>query len=99
MAVLIEIRKKWNSFGILLYVPEEIRDGIMTNHSTDSDQLRAVLLYMLSFHPFASWRVIINTLLMMDGHYLAASIKEYAEPVTGTHYSYNISNLALIGHY
>ena len=74
---------RWDRIGKWLYVPDDTIHHIMTQHSTDSDRLREVLLYALSLHPFPGWRMIIYALHMMDEDQLAAEIQDYAEPLTG----------------
>ena len=60
---------------------EEIR----TQHSTDSDRLRAVILYVLTLHPRASWRCFIDALHRMGEFQVPERIQDYSEPVTGMH--------------
>ena len=86
MAVLKGIERKWDFIGSLLCVPEEKRSAMKKQlYFTDKDQLRKILMYMLSLHPFASWRVIMNALHWMREHQLAESIWEFAEPLTGSY--------------
>ena len=85
MVTLKRIEDKWNTFGWWLYVPYETRQEIRTQHSTDSDRLRAVILYVLTLHPRASWRCFINALHWIEEHQVAERIQDYSEPVTGMH--------------
>ena len=85
MAALRGIEGKWNDIGKWLSVPEETREEIRSQHSTDSDRLRAVILYVLTLHPRSSWRCVINALHWMEEHQVAERIQDYSEPVTGMH--------------
>ena len=85
MAALRGIEGKWDYFGKQLCVPDETREEIRSQHSTDSDRLRAVILYALTLHPRSSWRCVINTLHWMGKHQVAERIQDYSEPVTGMH--------------
>ena len=75
----------WDDFGWYLCVPGETRKEVRTQHSTDSDRLRAVILYVLTLHPRASWRCFINALHRISEHQVAEQIQDYSEPVTGMH--------------
>ena len=75
--------RRWDRIGLMLYVPDNMRRHIRTQHSTDSDRLREVLLYALSLHPFPGWRMIIRALHWMEEDQLAAKIQDYAKPLTG----------------
>ena len=84
MVALKGVESRWDDIGIRLYVREETRCHIETQHSADSVQcLREVLLYVLSLHPYPGWRVIIDALYWMRELQLATRIEEYAEPVAG----------------
>ena len=83
MTTLTGIENKWESLGTWLCVPHETRRSIREQHSTDSNRLRELLLYMLNLHPFASWRLIINALYKIREDHLAERLQEYAEPETG----------------
>ena len=83
VSALKGIERRWNEFGVRLCVPKETRSGIWRHHSTDGDRLRQIIVYVLSLHPSASWRMIINALHWMKEDQLAESIQEYAEPMTG----------------
>ena len=83
MTALKGVEKIWDDLGHWLYVPLCIRDELMTQHSIDSDRLRAVLQYFLTLHPYASWRSIITALHRTGEHQAANKILEFAEPVTG----------------
>ena len=85
MAALRGIEGKWNVIGDSLYVPYATRQEIGSQHSTDSDRLRAVILYVLTLHPRSSWRCVINVLHWMEEHQVAERIQDYSEPVTGMH--------------
>ena len=85
MAALRGIEGRWNYFGQCLYVPDESRQEIRSQHSTDCDRLRAVILYVLTLHPRSSWRCVIRTLHWMEEHQVAERIQDYSEPVTGMH--------------
>ena len=85
MAALRGIEGSWDDIGEWLCVPEETRQEIRTQHSIDSEQLRAVILYVLTLHPRSSWRCIINALHWMSEHQVAERIQDYSEPVTGMH--------------
>ena len=85
MAALRGLEGSWDRIGIWLYVPEETRWEIRSQHSTDSDRLRAVILYVLTLHPRSSWRCIIRALHVMEKHKVAERIQDYSEPVTGMH--------------
>ena len=85
MAALRGIEERWNDIGGWLYVPGEIRQEIRSQHSTDSDRLRAVILYVLTLHPRSSWRCVIRALHEMREHQVAERIQYYSEPVTGMH--------------
>ena len=76
---------RWNDIGLYLRLPRQTREEIRTQHSTDSDRLRAVILYVLTLHPQASWRCFINALHWMMEHQVAERIQDYSEPVTGMH--------------
>ena len=77
--------KRWFDFGLWLRIPRETRLEIRTQHSTDSDRLRAVILYVLTLHPQASWRCFINAFHQIREHQVAERIQDYSEPVTGMH--------------
>ena len=83
MESLKGMERRWDDIGRSLYVPGDTRRHIETQHSTDSDRLREVLLYALSLHPFPGWRMIIYALHGMEEDQLAAEIQDYAEPLTG----------------
>ena len=85
MAALRGIEGRWDYFAIWLCVPDETRQEIGSQHSTDSDRLRAVILYVLTLHPRSSWRCVINALHWMKEHQVAERIQDYSEPVTGMH--------------
>ena len=85
MAALRGIERRWNDIGECLYVPWPTRLEIRSQHSTDSDRLRAVILYFLTLHPRSSWRCVINALHWMKEHQVAEQIQDYSEPVTGMH--------------
>ena len=85
MKALRGTENKWDVFGQRLYVPSETRQKIKTQHSTDSDRLRAVILYVLTLHPRASWRCFIDALHWMPEHQVAEQIQDYSEPVKGMH--------------
>ena len=85
MAALRGIEGRWDDIGRWLYVPRKTRQEIATQHSTDSERLRAAILYVLTLHPRSSWRCIIRTLHGMEEHQVAKRIQDYSEPVTGMH--------------
>ena len=85
MAALRGIEGRWEDIGYWLYVPEETRQEIGSQHSTDSERLRAMILYVLTLHPRSSWRCVINALHWMREHQMAEQIQDYSEPVTGMH--------------
>ena len=85
MAALRGIEGRWDDIGIWLSVPEKTRQEIRSQHSTDSDRLRAVILYILTLHPRSSWRCVIIALHGMKAHQVAERIQDYSEPVTGMH--------------
>ena len=80
---LRRIESEWYSIGQCLYVPKEKRNEIRSQHSTDSERLKAVLLYVLTLHPRASWRCVINALCKMRQDQVAERIQDFCEPVTG----------------
>ena len=83
VSALTGIERRWDKFGANLYVPKETMSGIRRQYSTDGDRLRQIIVYVLSLHPLASWREIINALHWIEEDQLAESIQEYAEPMTG----------------
>ena len=85
MVALRGIEGSWDDIGSLLYVPLETREEIRSQHSTDSERLHAVILYMLTLNPRSSWRCIINALHRMEERQVAERIQDYSEPVTGIH--------------
>ena len=85
MVALRGIERRWSDIGRWLYVPDETRQEIRSQHSTDSDRLRAVILYALTLHPRSSWRCIIDALNGMEEHQVAERIQDYSETVTGMH--------------
>ena len=85
MAALRGIERRWDDIGVWLYVPYQKRQEIRSQHSTDSDRLRAVILYVLTLHPRSSWRCVINALHWMEEYQVAERIQDYSEPVTGMH--------------
>ena len=85
MAALRGIEGRWDDMGRWLYVPDKIRQEIRSQQSTDSDRLRAVILYALTLHPRSSWRCVINALQRMEEHQVAERILDYSDPVTGMH--------------
>ena len=94
MTALKGIEWRWYDLGYWLYVPGGIRDELRTQHSIESDCLRAMLQYVLTLHPYASWRSIIIALHWIEEHQVADRIMEYAEPVTGMH-MYTTSTVSL----
>ena len=85
MAALRGIEARWDDIGYWLHVPDKTLDEIRSQHSTDSDRLRAVILYNLTLHPRSSWRCIIMALHDLWEHQVAERIQDYSEPVTGMH--------------
>ena len=85
MVALRGIEGRWDDIGFWLCVPKETRQGIGSQHSTDSEPLHAVMLYVLTLHPRSSWRCIITALHWMGEHQVAKRIQDYSEPVTGMH--------------
>ena len=85
MAALRGIEGRWEYIGFWLCVPLETRQEIKSQHSTDCDRLRAVVLYALTLHPRSSWRCVITALHWMEEHQVAERLQNYSEPVTGTH--------------
>ena len=85
MAALRGIEKRWDDIGRWLYIPYETMLEIRSQHSTDSQRLRAAILYALTLHPRSSWRCIIRALHDMEDHQDAERIQDYSEPVTGMH--------------
>ena len=85
MAALRGIERRWDDIGRWLYVPLKTRLEIRSQHSTDSDRLRAVILYALTLDPRSSWRCVINALHRIEEHQVAEQIQDYSEPVTGMH--------------
>ena len=85
MVALRGIEGRWDDIGRELYVPKETRQEIRSQCSTNSDCLRAVLLYALTLHPRSSWRCVIRALHEIKEHRVAKQIQDYSEPVTGTH--------------
>ena len=83
MAALRGMEGRWDKIGHWLYVPRETRQEIRTQHFTDFDRLRAVILYVLTLRPKSSWRCVINALHWMEEHQVAEQIQDYSEPVTG----------------
>ena len=77
--------ERWDDIGQWLRVPEETRREIRSQHSTDSERLRAVLLYTLTLHPRSSWRCVINALHRIEEHQVVERIQDYSEPVTSMH--------------
>ena len=85
MAALRGIEEEWYEIGEWLCVPYETRLEIQSQHSTDSDRLKAMILYVLTLHPRSSWKSIIRALHWMGDHQVAERIRNYSEPVTGMH--------------
>ena len=85
MVALRGIEERWDDIGNCLYVPRKTRWEIRSQHSTDSERLHAVILYVLTLHPRSSWRCIINGLHWIEEHQVAERIQDYSEPVTGMH--------------
>ena len=85
MAALRGIEGRWDDIGLYLYVPYATRQEIRSQYSTDSDRLRAVILYALTLHPRSSWRCVIMALHEIEEHQVAEQIQDYSEPVTGMH--------------
>ena len=85
MVALRGIEGRWDDIGTWLYVPKETRQDIRSQHSTDSDRLRAVILYVLTLHPRSSWRCVINALHWIEEHQVAERMQDCSEPVTGMH--------------
>ena len=83
MAALRGIEGRWEDIGYWLYVPEETRQEIGSQHSTDSERLRAMILYVLTLHPRSSWRCVIMALHDMEEHQVVERMQDYSEPVTG----------------
>ena len=85
MESLKGMERQWDRIRDWLYIPDDTIRHIRTQHSTDSDRLREVLLYALNLHPFPGWRIIIYALHGIMNDQLAAEIQDYAEPLTGMH--------------
>ena len=85
MVALRGIEGRWDNFGSWLCVPYKTRQEIRSQHSTDSERLHSVILYMLTLHPRSSWRCIINAFHWIGEHQVAERIQDYSEPVTGMH--------------
>ena len=85
MVALRGIEGRWDDIGIKFFVPWQIRQEIRSQHSTDSECLKAIVLYVLTLHPRSSWRCIIDALHRMEEHQVAERIEDYSEPVTGMH--------------
>ena len=85
LVALRGIEGRWYFIGQWLYVPLETRQEIRSQHSTNSDRLRAVLLYTLTLHPRSSWRCIVCALHTIGEHQVAERIQDYSEPVKGMH--------------
>ena len=83
LVALRGIEWRWDDIGRGLCVPRATRKEIRSQHSTNSDRLRAVLLYALTLHPRSSWRCVINALHWTWEHQVAERIQDYSEPVTG----------------
>ena len=85
MAALRGIEGRWDYIGRWLCVPKQTRQEIRRQYSTDSERLKAVILYVLTLHPRSSWRCIIRALHDLCEHQVAERIQDYSEPVTGMH--------------
>ena len=85
MAALRGIEGRWDAIGGWLYVPYATRREIESQYSTDSERLRAMILYVLTLHPRSSWRCFINALHWIEEHQVAERIQDYSEPVKGMH--------------
>ena len=85
------IEKRWYEIGRWLYIPYETRQEMRIQHSTDMDRLKAVFLYVLTLHPYASWRCFISVFRRIGAHQIAARLSEYSEPVTGAYNKLNLS--------
>ena len=85
MAALRGIEGEQDDIGRWLCIPWETIWEIRRQHSTDLEQLRAVILYALTLHPRSSWRCVINAVHDMKEHQVAERIQDYSEPVTGMH--------------
>ena len=85
MVALRGIEGRWSDIGKKFFVPWQIMQEIRSQHSTASECLKAIVLYVLTLHPRSSWRYIINALHKMGEHQVAERIQDYSEPVTGIH--------------
>ena len=85
MAALRGIERRWDDIGEWLHVPYETQQEIRSQHFTDSERLRAMILYVLTLHPRSSWRCFIGALHRIEEHQVAERIQDYSEPVTGMH--------------
>ena len=94
MAALRGIEGRWDNNRFWLYVPYETRQEIRSQHSTDSERLRAVILYALTLHPRSSWRCVIHALHGIEEHQVAEQILYYSEPVIGN--TMHIKDIATI---
>ena len=90
------IESKWDRIGENLCVPLQTRQEISTQHSNDTDCLRAILLYALTLHPRFSWRCIINALHWIREHKVAEQIQDYSEPVAGMYMHINGCSIKLM---
>ena len=85
MAALRGIEGRWDDIGRWSYVPRKTRGEIRSQHSMDSERLRAVILYILTLHPRSSWRCVINVLHWIGENQVSEQIQNNSESVTGMH--------------
>ena len=72
------------SLGDKLKIPKPNLLDIQRRHSDSRGKMEALITQWLEVDPTPSWRRVICALDDMEEHQTADSIRDYAEPLTGT---------------
>ena len=89
--VLNELKEvNWNTLcdgytliGGILELHYSQRKRIEKDFATEDERRTAAISFWLTYHPYASWRLLIHTLKVEWKHNLSAALHPYAEKLTG----------------
>lgn len=79
-----KLAEEWDHFGSTVDVPQSKRDEIRHSlHMDNGARLGSIFEYLVSMHPYGSWRLLIWALDEMGTNYkhYADAIRDSAEPV------------------
>ena len=69
--------------GGVLELPPSQRRRIEKDFTTDDERRTAAVSFFLTYHPYASWRLLIDRLDWHGEHSLSERLHPYAEKLTG----------------